>query len=329
MDRTSLDKSSNKHLSKYHTYSVQTILGCCTHACLLNKSSQLTATTQSSSNATSMNIDSKPIHPSAIEHTAPPLLPENIPENKQHLLSILRPGLEHMHTMRRARFSPYPSVCRTTAYSFGTQTWERAWRRWEERGAHGLWLVALKEEARWGCWWWSLRDWCWQRRVAGQYEYKCRDGKTEMKKRWSRLETWQSERIKKGICGVPDSSAPRQKKEMFGRTGGGRCCNWEPILSLWSDCLLDRKQQRQQQKSSEGCPAAATRRDLSSVSNSAVSPYYSQRLSCRDTPQQFSSSASQENQTGGKKKKKKKRALLASSALEISLYLAAAQIIHK
>lgn len=79
-------------------------------------------------------------------HPAPPKL--YIPENKQTtpywLFSGLSPGLANMWTARHAQLSSYPCVCRTTAYSFGTQTWDRAWKRWEEPGAHELWLVTPK-----------------------------------------------------------------------------------------------------------------------------------------------------------------------------------------
>lgn len=93
---------------------------------------------------------------------------------------------------------------------------------------------------------------------------------------------------------------PVKKEGRVGRTGGGRCCSREPILSLWSERLVDSEQR---QRCSEGRTAAATRRDLSSASSSAVFPYYSQRLNCRDTQAAiFLLSHSQEGR--GKKKKK-------------------------
>lgn len=106
------------------------------------------------------------------------------------------------------------------------------------------------------------------------------------------------ERIKKKClqCAGLDSSLSKKR-------GGGGCCSWEPILSLWSDCLLDRERRRQQ--SSNGRPAAATRRDLSSASSSAVFPYYSQRLNCRETHKQQSSSWATVGKTEGGEKKKK------------------------
>lgn len=79
--------------------------------------------------------------------------------------------------------------------------------------------------------------------------------------------------------------------------GGGRCCCWEPILSLWSDWLLDSELR---QRCSEGRTAAATRGDLSSASSSAVFPHYSQRLNCRHTSRIFLLSHSRE---GWRKKK--------------------------
>lgn len=91
------------------------------------------------------------------------------------------------------------------------------------------------------------------------------------------------------------------KKEVrVGRMGGGRCCSWEPILSLWSDWLVD--SERPQQCSKERT-AAAIRRDLSSASSSAVFPYYSQRFNCRDT-QAAIFLLSHSRESGEKKKRK-------------------------
>lgn len=93
----------------------------------------------------------KPPHPGVTERTAPPWL--YIPEDKQTTppLDPFAPD-SHACGWDVHRFSPYPCVCRTTAYSFGTQTWERAWRKCEGWGAHGLWLVTLKKEVKGGCW---------------------------------------------------------------------------------------------------------------------------------------------------------------------------------
>lgn len=94
-------------------------------------------------------------------------------------------------------FSPYPSACRATAYSFETQTWERAWGRWGGRRVHGLWReVPQREDRTEGC----------ETAFEGseQKENKNRWWKTKMKEGWSRwgVKTCQKERTKR--C-LPDT----------------------------------------------------------------------------------------------------------------------------
>lgn len=80
-------------------------------------------------------------------------------------------------------FSPYPSACRTTAYSFETQTWERAWGRWKGRRSMdcGKWSHKEKTGRR------SARQ-VWGVFGVGseEKENKNRWWKTKMKGSWSR-----------------------------------------------------------------------------------------------------------------------------------------------
>lgn len=92
---------------------------------------------------------------------------------------------------------------------------------------------------------------------------------------------------------------PVKKEGRVGTTGGGWCCSWEPILSLLSDWLLDSESRRQQ--CSEGRTVAATRRDLSSASSSAVFPLFPEAQLQRHT----SSNLPPQPQSGGPREKKK------------------------
>lgn len=82
-------------------------------------------------------------------------------------------------------FSPYPSACRATAYSFETQTWERAWGRWGGRRSMDCGGRSHKEK--------TGRRGVRQRLRGGgfsvgseQKENKNRWWKTKMKEGWSR-----------------------------------------------------------------------------------------------------------------------------------------------
>lgn len=159
-------------------------------------------------------------------HIAPPLL--HIPEGKQPTLPWF--SIQDWHArLETCTFSPYPSACRATAYSFETQTWERAWGRWEGRRSmdRGGWSHKEKTRRRGARQGWGLFG-----VGSDEKQNKNRWWKTKMKGGWSRSVKNLSKGENKKVSAVHRSGQILVKET--GLAGGEEeeTRFLEPILSL-------------------------------------------------------------------------------------------------
>lgn len=301
--------SNSKHPFLNNTpclYEYLTNMGHCTHSSFLSNSSQLTATKQSTSHCSelSLNLHNKPMHLTLTELAAPPLL--YIPEDRQTTPPLnpfpldwhaCGPWGVHSFLLTLAFVEPQHTA---SEYRHGRRHGGSVRCGWPMDC--GWWPSRRRCREGAGCKVWGV--WCCQN------GYKWMERRTEMKERWRRLvkdlDGWQN---KKGCLRCTGELLVKKGGKGWQDGKGGRCCSWESILSLWSDWLLESEQR---QRCTEGRTAAATRRDLSSASSSAVFPYYSQRLNCTQAGI-FLLSHSRED------RKEKKKALLAWSVPEESV----------
>lgn len=155
---TMCKKKTPKHVCSNNSTSLWktvTHAGCCTHPITPHRRQPLNNLVHND-----MNCHWTMITNPNMANITPPLL--HIPEYKQPNSSSWS-FIQDRHACHgTCTFSPYPSACRATAYSFETQTWERAWGRWEGQAVPDCCGWPHRENRTTGCETGLRGVWCWE-----------------------------------------------------------------------------------------------------------------------------------------------------------------------